>query len=126
MKTNNSANIFIIIAGSVIVLVFAFVLKNNLSPNYESRSYYAKPEEQTTARIEKTYIENNKLVVLTSSEAVALCVKTTKTLPDSNHICWKSISSGKNEQSVYKEKQYYLWVKDKDGKLSPVLNIYTK
>ena len=45
-KNNNNMTSFIIVAGILVVVVFAGVLAVNLLPNYESNSYYVKVEDE--------------------------------------------------------------------------------
>lgn len=123
---NNSSNVFIVIAGFFIVFVFGVVLKNNLDPNYESNSYYVKTEEMANAKIETISLNDDKLFINTSGDASSVCIKTTKSKPDLNNICWKNVENGGVEVSVYKNKTYYIWVKDSKGLLSQPKSINTK
>ncbi len=86
MKKNNVTS-FIIVAGILVVVVFAGVLTINLLPNYESNSYYVKVGDEMSAKIEALDIKGNKLNITTSGEAYEYCVKSTRTTPDSNNIC---------------------------------------
>lgn len=85
-KNNNNMTSFIIIAGVIVLVVFATVLAINLLPNYESNSYYVKVGDEMSAKVEALDIENNKLNITTSGDAVEYCVKSTRTTPESNNI----------------------------------------
>ena len=123
MKKNKN-NVFIIITGIFIILVFSVVLKNNINTKYESDSYYASDENNINAKISAYSIQNGKLFI-TTKDSSQICIKTTKSIPDENHICWKNIENNRYSQSVYKNKKYYLWTKDEFGNLSSVKSIYT-
>ena len=53
-KKNNGikTSSFIIAAGIIVLIVFAFVTVINLLPNYESNSYYVKVDKEISAKIE--------------------------------------------------------------------------
>lgn len=118
-------SVFIIVSGLFIVLVFFIVLKNNINTKYESDSFYAKDVNTTNAKILSCSVKNGRLLVTTTNEAYQICIKTTKSVPLENHICWKDLENTSFSQSVYNNKQYYIWVKDKLGNTSKVKSIYT-
>lgn len=91
MKNNNSTS-FIVFAGVIVLCVFTVVATINLLPrNNESNSYYVKVGDEMSAKIEALDIENNKLIITTSGDATEYCVKSTKSTPDNNNICWKKL-----------------------------------
>ena len=106
--------------------MFATVLAINLLPNYESNSYYVKVEDEMSAKIEALDIDNNKPNISTSGDAVEYCVKSTRTAPESNNICWKKIENNNASISIYKYKKYYVWIKDTSGNISSPMSINTK
>ena len=114
-KNNNNMTSFIIVAGVIVLVVFATVLAINLLPNYESNSYYVKVGDEMSAKVEALDIDNNKLNITTSGDAVEYCVKSTRTTPESNNICWKKIENNTASISIYKYKKYYVWIKDTSG-----------
>ena len=123
MKKNNSTS-FIIIAGIFVLCVFVFVIAYNLLPNNrESNSYYVKVGDEMSAKVEALDIKENKLNIETSGGATQYCVKTTKTTPESNNICWKKIIDNKATISIYKHKKYYIWIKDANGNISNPMSI---
>ena len=126
MKKNNNMTTFIIIAGIVVLLVFALVLGVNLLPNYESNSYYVKVNDEMSAKIEALDIKENKLNITTSGDAIEYCVKSTRSTPELNSICWKKIVNNTAFISVYKYKKYYVWIKDTNGNISSPMSINTK
>ena len=117
---------FIIVAGVIVLVVFATVLAINLLPNYESNSYYVKVGDEMSAKVEALDIDNNKLNITTSGDAVEYCVKSTRTTPESNNICWKKIENNTASISIYKYKKYYVWIKDTSGNISSPMSINTK
>lgn len=126
MKKNNNMTTFIIVSGILVLCVFAMVLAVNILPNHESNSYYVKVEDNMGAKIEELYINNNKLIVTTSGDAKEYCVKSTKSTPEINNICWKQIENNTASISIYKYKKYYVWIKDNSNNISTPMSINTK
>lgn len=126
MKNNNSTS-FIVFAGVIVLCVFTVVAAINLLPrNNESNSYYVKVGDEMSAKIEALDIENNKLIITTSGDATEYCVKSTKSTPDNNNICWKKIANNTASISIYQYKKYYIWIKDTNNKISSPMSINTK
>lgn len=126
MKNNNLTS-FIIFSGILVLCVFTVVITINLLPrNNESNSYYVKVGDEMSAKIEALDIEDNKLIIITSGDATEYCVKSTKTTPDSNNICWKKIENNTASISIYQYKKYYIWIKDTNNKISSPMSINTK
>lgn len=123
---NNNMTAFIVTAGLFVLLIFGTVMAINLSPNYESKSYYLKVEDDMSAKIEALDIKNNKLNITTSGDASEYCVKTTRSTPESNNICWKKISNNNATISIYKYKKYYVWIKDTNGNISNPMSINSR
>lgn len=126
MKKNNNMVTFIIVSGILVLCIFAIVLAVNLLPNHESNSYYVKVEDNMGAKIEELYINNNKLIITTSGDAKEYCVKSTRSTPESNNICWKQIENNTASISIYKYKKYYVWIKDNSNNISTPMSINTK
>lgn len=126
MKNNNSTS-FIVFAGVIVLCVFTVVAAINLLPrNNESNSYYVKVGDEMSAKIEALDIKNNKLNITTSGDAIEYCVKSTKSTPDSNNICWKKIENNTASISIYQYKKYYIWIKDTNNKISSPMSINTR
>ena len=126
MKKNNNMTSFIIVTGIIILLVFTAVLGINLLPNYESNSYYVKVNDEMSAKIEALDIKGSKLIITTSGETIEYCVKSTRSTPESQNICWKKIDNNTASISIYKYKKYYVWIKDTSGNISSPMSINTK
>lgn len=126
MKKNNNITSFIIITGIIVLVIFTGVLTINLLPNYESNSYYVKVGEEMSAKIDSLDIKNNKLYITTLGDSKEYCVKSTRTTPDSNNLCWKEINNNTASISIYKNKKYYVWIKDTNGNISSPMSINTK
>lgn len=124
MKKNNIST-FIIVSGILVLIVFTFVLVLNLLPNHESNSYFVKVGDEMSAKIESLDISDNRLNITTSGDTKEYCVKSTKSTPDSNNICWKSINNNTASISIYKYKKYYVWIKDYSGNISSPMSINT-
>ena len=126
MKKNNSTS-FIVFAGIFVLCVFAFVAAYNLLPNNrESNSYYVKVGDEMSAKVEALDIKGGTLNITTSGDAVEYCVKSTKSTPELNNICWKKIENNTASLSIYRNKKYYVWIKDTSGSISSPMSINTK
>jgi len=118
MKNNNITS-FIVFSGLFVLCVFTVVIVYNLLPdNKESNSYYVKVDEELREKIQSVYVENDNLNIKTYDGIVEFCVKSTKTLPEPNSLCWKKIENNSGSSSIYQHKKYYLWIKDVNGKIS--------
>lgn len=126
MNKKNNMTSFIIITGLIILTVFTTVLGINLMPNYESNSYYVKVEDEMSAKIDALDIKDNKLNITTSGDAIEYCVKSTRSKPELNSVCWKKISNNTASISIYKNKKYYVWIKDINENISSPMSINTK
>lgn len=123
-KSNeNKSSTFIIVAGIIILIVFAFVVAINLLPNYESNSYYVKVNSEMSAKIESISIEDGKLLIKTSGDPIEYCVKSTRTAPSVDSLCWNKVEDNKASISIYEYKKYYIWIKDKDGNISNYVSV---
>lgn len=126
MKENNELT-FIITAGVLVAVIFTSVLIYNLIPqNIESNSYYVKVNEEMSAKIESLEINNSKLNITTSGDAIKYCVKSTKSTPITSSICWKKISNNKASISIYEYKNYYIWLMDTKEQISSPMSLNTK
>ena len=118
---------FIVIIGIIVLLVFIGVAVFNILPNNkESNSYYVKVNDDMSAKIEGLDIDGNNLNITTSGDAKEYCVKSTKSTPEKNNICWKKINDNTATISIYKYKKYYVWIKDANGNISSPMSINTK
>lgn len=120
---NNSKTTFIIVAGVMVLAVFTAVLSINLLPNYESNSYFVKIGDKMSAKIESVNIENGKLIITTSGDPIEYCVKSTRTAPTSNALCWNKVENNSAIISVFQSKKYYVWIKDSAGNISNYLTV---
>lgn len=125
MKKDNKDNsiIAIIFIGTLILAVFiATITKNILLKNHsnseEQNIKYIKVGNKEIASIESIEIKDNTLLINTSGDAVEYCAKTTKSTPSTNNICWKKLDSNKGSTSIYKNKKYYIWIKDSENNIS--------
>ncbi|NMA51135.1 MAG: hypothetical protein GX951_04725 [Mollicutes bacterium] len=125
MKKNKITSLTIFI-GIIIVFVFSLVAAVNIvREKNESNSYYVKLGDEVDAKIEAIIIEDGKLKVDTSGNALEYCVKSTKTNPSINNICWKKIVDNAAEIAIYKYKRYYIWIKDVNGNISLPISVNT-
>ena len=108
----------IIFMGVFIFCIFTYVSVINIFINKSSDSYLSSENSPINATIKNTEYQKGKLIVTISGEAVKGCIKSTKTIPDSNSTCWKEIDNYQFSSSVLKNKTYYIWIMDKNGLIS--------
>ena len=116
MKNNNST--FIVLGGILVLSVFSFIVAKNILPDSDNNQYYARPNENMTAKIESITKENNKLIITTTGDPTEYCLKTTKSVPSIDSLCWNKIENNKVESNYFTYKKYYLWIKDSDNRIS--------
>ena len=125
------------IIGTLIVVVFFFVLALNVLPNTSTLSDDSIiPSDSTDAntafnkgngaKIISLNIENDKLKIVFDNEVSEYCIKTTKTKPTMNNICFKKIQNNTVYTSIYKYKKYYIWTKDYNGNISNYISTESK
>ena len=125
MKNNNKTT-FIIVSGILVLAVFTFVATINILPKITSSdSYFVKVEDDMSAKVEALEIKNGKMTVITSGDAIEYCVKSTKSTPTDNALCWKKIENNKATISVYNYEKYYIWIKNIEGKVSSPMSVNT-
>lgn len=125
MKNNVSS--IIIVLGVLILGVFTGVAVYNFIPkNSESNSYYVKVEDDMSAKIEGLEVNKGILNIDVSGDAKEYCVKSTRSTPSLNALCWQKIENNKASISVYQYKKYYIWIKDVNDKISTPMSINTK
>lgn len=126
MNKNNQST-FILTTGLIILIILTGVSVYNILPkNKESNSFYVKVEDDMSAKIESIEVNNGKLDITTSGDAKEFCVKSTKSTPESNNLCWKEINNNTASISIYQNKKYYIWIKDDNNKISSPMSINTK
>lgn len=121
MKNNSST--FIVLGGVFILVVFSFIVAKNIIPDGNNNQYYAKPNEDMTAKVDSVIKENGKLVITTFGNPTEYCLKTTKSVPSVDSLCWSKVDNNKVETSYFEYKKYYLWIKDSDNRISGRIDI---
>ena len=118
------------IIGTLIVVVFFFVLILNILPDTGNSSNNSvisddintstniNTNETNGAKIISLSMENDKLKIVLDDGVSEYCIKTTKTKPTMNSICFKRVDTNIVYTSIYKYKKYYIWTKDYNGKIS--------
>ena len=119
MKENKGTT-FIIIGGMIVLGLFVVI---NLLPNYESNSYYVRVGDTMSAKIESVNINNGTLILHTSGDPIEYCVKVTRTRPSANAVCWNKVENNSASISVFKNRKYYIWIKDEQGNISDFLSV---
>ena len=123
MKNTNNVTSFIITAGVVVLIIFTGVLYFNMIPGRESDSYYVTIQDDLSDKIESFDITGNELNIITKIDNMEYCVKTTKSTPNDNNICWKKIVDNKGTMKIMLHRTYYVWIKDEGGNISDYLMI---
>ena len=118
MEKENQKSVLIIM-GAIIVCVFAIVLFYNVLPNVLSSDlYHARLDEKLNAKIETLELVEYKVELVTSGDIDSYCIKTTKSDPDINAMCWTEVEEEKTVISILAGKKYYLWIKDTEENIS--------
>ena len=124
MMKNNDSLTPIIVSSIFVLSVFVFVAAYNILPNNkEDNSYYVKVGDDMSAKIESVEINDGKLYITTSGDPIEYCVKSTRTVPTDNALCWNKVENNTASISVFKNKKYYVWIKDEVGNISNYLTI---
>ena len=124
---NQNTTTAILILGVVILGVFSYVIAVNMLPNnVSSDSYFSKVDSNMEAAIERYEMQDGKLVIYTIGNNTSICVKTTKSNPKANSLCWIRAQNNIVKTSVYPNKNYYVWIKDTNGNISSPKSYYTK
>lgn len=125
------------IVGTLIVVVFFFVLILNILPDTSNSSNNSVISNDITenntainkdngAKIISLNIENDKLKIVLDDGVSEYCIKTTKTKPTMNSICFKRVDTNIVYTSIYKYKKYYIWTKDYNGNISNYISTESK
>lgn len=114
MKNNNA---IIITLGVFIISIFSIVIAKNLLPESTTK-YYSKPDEIANVKIEEITKEKDMIKIKISGEPAEYCIKTTKSTPSNNSICYNKITNNYIEAPGFSYKKYYIWIKDKNNKVT--------
>lgn len=126
MKTNK-VTVLVMIIGVLVLCVFTDIAILSIFPRDDKNNlYYFKIEDKMGAQIEAMDIDDDRLKITASGNAIQYCVKSTKSTPSSNAICWKSFNNNEATISIYHYKKYYVWIKDINGNISSPMSINTK
>ena len=126
MNKQKSAS-YMIILGIVILGIFTYVtVLNVFDDKVSSNQLFSKTETGINATIEEVKTENDRLIVTTSGDAQYSCIKTTKTPPKQNALCWTKIENNITTTSTYTYKTYYIWIKDSNNTISEAIKYNIK
>ena len=123
MKNTNNMTSFIITSGVIVLIIFTGVVYFNMIPGKESNSYYVSIQDDLSDKIESFDITDNELNIVTKIDNIEYCVKTTKSTPNDNSLCWNKIVNNKGTMKIMKHRTYYIWIKDEGGNISDYLTI---
>ena len=116
----------ILVLGTLILCIFSCVVAVNILPdNVHSESYFSKIDSEMLTKIDKIEMKNGKLEIYTIGNNASICVKTTKSIPKHNSLCWINAKENIVTTSVYQNKNYYIWIKDEKGNISSRKKNYT-
>ena len=118
MEKGSNTSAIMAILGALILIIFVIIVMKNIDSNNESSSYYMKEKENMKATINSIKVENNDLIIGTINDAKSFCVKTTKSTPSINSLCWKEITNNIGTLKIYNDKMYYVWIKDSNNTIS--------
>ena len=125
------------IIGTLIVVVFFFVIILNILPDTSNTSNSSvisddintstniNTNEANGTKIISLSMENDKLKIVLDDGVSEYCIKTTKTKPTMNSICFKRVDTNIVYTSIYKYKKYYIWTIDDYGNISDYISIYS-
>ena len=116
---NSKLTSYMIVLGICLLGVFGYVATYNmLSLNNSSNSFFSKVSDNVDGKIDNIKFVNNELVINTVGEVSSVCVKSTKSRPGIDSICWKNVKDNKVVTSIYEYKSYYIWIKDANNNIS--------
>ena len=122
MKKNNLTT-FIIIVGSLVLVLFTYIAVTNIQGDSESIFYSSRTESGVNAKIEYVDIIDNKLIIKTIGDTDSYCIKSTKTAPSINSLCFNKIDNNFASVYILPYKTYYVWIKDSDNNLSEPIKV---
>lgn len=108
--------IVILVIGILFFSIAVYVINNNYSNMQANSTGYVNEDVRNIS------YENNKLRIDVSSNIDKYCIKTTKTKPEKNNICFNKITNTAYA-SIYEYKKYYLWLLDKNDVVSDYIEI---
>ncbi len=123
INTKNNVTSFLITASVFILVIFTGVVYFNLIPSKESDSYYVSIHDDLSNKIESFNITDNEIVITTLIDNLEYCVKTTKSTPKDNNLCWNKIVDNRGTMNIMAHRTYYVWIKDEGGNISSYLTI---
>lgn len=123
MKKKNNDVLVPAVLGTLILIIFVFIIVKNIPSDELNNSYNA--DISVGSKIQSLIVEDNKLKITTSGNVNYYCVKTTKTSPMINSLCWKEFQGDEANISLYPSKKYYVWIMDMDGNILGPMDINT-
>lgn len=127
MKKENKSMLFFML-GIVVIVMLSIISLVNVFQKIEEESYSLAPSinENNLTGISSLEIDDNILNIYASNNNVDFCIKTTKSTPELNNICWKKTVNNNLKVSLLKYKKYYIWVKDLNNNIKGPQSIYSK
>lgn len=120
-KIDFDYTIFLIISGAVIIGFFTAVVVLNILPNFQKDN-----ENLMNAKITNVTYNDGKITIETAGDAESFCIKSTKSRPNAQNICWVDLENNMATTSAFPYKRYYVWIKDSSGNISDYVVIKGK
>lgn len=104
------SRVLFVIIGAFILGVFMAISVINMSGvnNYQL----------STNVVKRINYDDGKINIKTREDIASVCVKSTKTEPAVDSLCWIDTIDNETTISIYEYKTYYIWVKDGNGLVS--------
>jgi hypothetical protein len=119
MKNNK----FVLISFIAIITILICVSVQNIVYNKNPNIYYANVNKPINQKIYAIELNNNNLSFKTKDDVLSYCLKTTKSSPNINSLCWQNVNNNSVKESIMTGKRYYLWIKDDSNNISDIFII---
>ncbi len=112
---------FIILLATSIITCFIIVLnkelhnKDNNLQNLDATHQVADPSSKEPAI--SSIKQDQETYTINLINTTKICLKSTKSTPDTKNICWQEIKDNQYTTSLYKDKTYYIWLMDQDNNI---------
>lgn len=104
----------------IVVILFFGIAVYVINDNYNNMK--ANSIQLANDDLKNISYENGKIRIDVSNNIKEYCIKTTKSKPSKNNICFNRINNTAYV-SVYENKKYYLWLIDNNGILSDYIEL---
>lgn len=112
---------FIILLATSIMTCFIIALSKELRnkddnlQNLDATHQVADPNSKEPAI--SSIKQDQETYTIDLINTTKICLKSTKSTPDTKNICWQEIKDNQYTTSLYKDKTYYIWLMDQDNNI---------